>query len=394
MASDGRAADQPTPVRLDVDILEPVVRSALAADSAHVLDWRIGSLEVENVHLGGGSVWPVSGTAAVEGRVVEWSVVLKVLSTTDHDGDATLDLRHYEYWKRDALAYESGLVADLPSDLTAPRCLAVTDRGDTVWLWLERVEGVASGSWPLERYRVAAQHLGALNAAYASDRAIPALPWLADSRSVQSFWGTSNPVMAPAAEVLRERRYAEGDWASALGGDAALDRLRRFFEDEADLLGVLLRLPAALSHNDAMAPNLFARDADGHEQTVAIDWQLVGPGPVGGEIAQLVAGTVAFGRVAPDDLGRLDDLAWRGYLAGLASACEEVDLGEVRQAYVTSIVVRWGLIAVAWVHAALNEPQWVEERWHLPAATIAERFACLATFLDEKAGEAIDLSRG
>ena len=45
---------------------------------------------------------------------------------------------HWFYWRREVLAYESGLLATLPGDLRAPVCHLVAERDDgSVALWLE-----------------------------------------------------------------------------------------------------------------------------------------------------------------------------------------------------------------------------------------------------------------
>jgi len=48
----------------------------------------------------------------------------------------------------------------------------------------------------------------------------------------------------------------------------------------------LARVPETLCHHDAALANLFAvRGTDGMLETVAVDWEKIGPGPVGAEIA-------------------------------------------------------------------------------------------------------------
>ncbi|HMC79867.1 MAG TPA: hypothetical protein VKO35_04885, partial [Acidimicrobiia bacterium] len=62
-----------------------------------------------------------------------WSVILKVLrhqaggSPRWQSGE---DEDHWYYWRREALAYSSGLLAHLARPLRAPRCYGVFDRPD------------------------------------------------------------------------------------------------------------------------------------------------------------------------------------------------------------------------------------------------------------------------
>src|SRR5438552_1048606 len=90
-----------------------------------------------------------------------WSVILKVLrhqaggSPRWQSGE---DEDHWYYWRREALAYSSGLLAHLARPLRAPRCYGVFDRPDgSISLWLEDLRFAApAAAWPLNRYRLAA----------------------------------------------------------------------------------------------------------------------------------------------------------------------------------------------------------------------------------------------
>ena len=104
------------------------------------------------------------GTASHEGETVRWSAVLKVLGRSGNDDE---DERGWDYWRREALAYRSGLLAQLPGGLAAPRLLHATE-GVAGWkeLWLEAVEEEIGPRWPLSRFGLVARHLGRFNGAY------------------------------------------------------------------------------------------------------------------------------------------------------------------------------------------------------------------------------------
>jgi hypothetical protein len=86
----------------------------------------------------------------------------------------------WNFWRREADAYRSGVLAELPGDLAAPRCLAVTDQPDgSVRMWLEEVRDDLGERWPLPRYGIAARHLGHFNGAFLDDRLRPVGPWMA-----------------------------------------------------------------------------------------------------------------------------------------------------------------------------------------------------------------------
>ena len=61
------------------------------------------------------------------------------------------------------------------------------------------------------------------------------------------------------------------------------------------LLAALDKLPQTFCHLDAYRPNLFLRrDADGSNQTVAVDWAFTGIASVGEEIANLLAASLIW----------------------------------------------------------------------------------------------------
>ena len=155
-----------------------VVRAALGA-TAELVDWRMKAI---NPGMGSatGAMYRVTGSALVDRQAVPWSSILKVMSlTASNFNPASREVDHPLYWEREALAYQSGLLEDLPGWLTAPRCLAVTRRpGDALWLWLDEARDRYGPRWPLDQYASAARCLGRFNGAYLAGRRLPAYPWL------------------------------------------------------------------------------------------------------------------------------------------------------------------------------------------------------------------------
>lgn len=378
------------PADLDVEALTPVVRAALRSDTASVADWSIDPLRSNDVHFGGGKLFVVSGTAIDRGSSMHWSVVLKPVAREDEDRamDPSEQADDYAYWKREPLAYASGVLDRLPGSIVAPDCFGVVDRGpDRYWIWLERIP--KEQPWPLERYGTAARHLGAFNGAYLAGAPTPIVDWAASTRSIQSYWGASHPFMASAIELLHSPATWRRDKVRHALDPLDLHALGAFFADEDRYVRALEQLPQTFSHNDALRPNLFARRAeDGSERTVAVDWQVAGHGPIGGEIAMLVAGSVLFFKVPAVDVQELAARAWGGYVAGLEGAGCRFDKDEVRFGFTASVTARCGLLTAVWLRNALDDPQWVEGVWGRPAADVVAQNALLASFLDQRAAEA------
>jgi hypothetical protein len=305
--------------------LTPVVRRALGDMAAEIAAWRCAQLG--GGYTAPGCLWRFAGTARTGADEVPWSVVLKVVHPTVGAAAPT----DWNYWKREALVYGSGLLDDLAGGLAAPRCFGVADQPDgAVFLWLEDIVEDPDSHWSLDRYSVAARHLGGFNGAYLTHKPAPTHPWL--SRGQLRGWlarfapGIAELPARPEDPLIR--RYWPGDTAQ---------RVLRFWDERDALLAAHDRLPRTFCHHDAFRRNLFARrGGDGRDETVAIDWAFAGTGAVGEELTYLVMSSVLFFAVDAGRLGELDRAASEGYLAGLRAAGWSDDARLARLGYALS----------------------------------------------------------
>jgi hypothetical protein len=240
--------------------------------------------------------WAACGASEVRFCVVRKQVAPRPIGRHSAGVD---DPRHWAYWRREPLAYASGLLpaAGEPSAsvtmteaptlgepgvgectagrLVAPECYDVA--GDTVWL--QDVGGTR------ESARVAARRLGVWQAT----TPIPDVPWLACDQLAQRV----------AVSALDFR---------GVGVDR---RLVEVWERREALLASLCGVPGVLSHGDFSMDNLVAAG----DRTVVLDWATFGVSPVGADLAHLA-------------LSSLEDPV-EDYLAGLGGRFDEaaVQLG-------------------------------------------------------------------
>ena len=163
-------------ILVNQETLTPVVRRMLGDDTAQLGDWQLQHLQGG---VGGGlettSVHRLDGKAKITTGPVTWSMILKILNRHGDDDPASS-----HYWRREADAYQSGMLDELPGRLRAPRCYAVTEnpqRGLCL-LWLENVKEDSNRKWDIKRYAQAAGILGTFNGAYLSGKTYPQYPWL------------------------------------------------------------------------------------------------------------------------------------------------------------------------------------------------------------------------
>jgi hypothetical protein len=318
------AAESPIPA------IDPAILSGLARAAANNPRLEIGDWEAERL-VGGfqlnSSIYRLHGRAAKGGASPAWSLVLKTVRPDpqyDNPGD-------YRYWKREALAYQSGVLDNLPGPVAAPRCYDVCERPDgSVWLFLEDLPDEGKPPWSLEQYAEAARCLGEFNGAYLAGRTLPEAGW------VRPGWLRDYLAHArPAVEFVREHPHHPVVRDIFPGITLALTLA---YSDACPrLLDMLDGLPQTFCHQDAFERNLFLRGG----QVAAIDWAYAGVGPAGAELAPLIAAATGMGGFPAVRARDLDRACFYAYVDGLRRAGWQPDVKQVRLAFTLTYMLRY-----------------------------------------------------
>jgi len=367
---------------VDQTILTPLARSALGRETVKVVKWKR-----EQLHGGigiGTAIYRFSGEGHDRGQEVTWSLILKTLCPSGNNADVSA----WNYYKREAHAYQSGLLDDLPGGLAAPRCFGVVEHPDgACWVWLEDVEDEIGSRWPLENYGIAARHAGQFNGAYLVKRSLPSWPWLS------SDWLRGHIARSASAIPLIRNSLDHPLVRRGFPGDAS-DRLFRLWEARDRYLDALDRLPQSLCHLDLFRRNLFARKtADGDDQTVAIDWAFVGQGAIGEEIAIMVFTSLAFNDVDLAQAQTLEDIVFEGYLKGLRDAGWQGNPQQVRLGY-TAGHIRLRLGELDRVMEMLLDESYhpfAEQAFERSMEEIEDQFGQVGRWCDDRLDEARQL---
>jgi hypothetical protein len=370
---------------LEKAMLRDPVRRLLNSDIAEVVDWTAH-------RLGGGMdshVVRVEGTARDRGQARPWSLVVKIALDNPGLAGSRSDPGLGFYWKREALLYGSGLLDHLTSGFVPPRCFGVdTPDAATALIWLEDVVETGDQVWPVDRYGMAARHIGAFNGDYLVGRPVPAAAWLPEHRlrDYYTAWRRNFERLPQAHEHPLVRR----SWS-----DALLDRVQRLSDERERHFQALERLPPTFCHHDVFRGNLFARRRpDGTEDTVAIDWAYSGRGAIGEDLSTLLAGSIFMCNAEPDQVQQLDAVIFSGYVAGLREAGWNGDARLPRLGYAASTALHWGLAAPSW-SVALDESlgPFCEQLFRRPLPELLDRWASMVAFacdLGDEAGRLID----
>jgi hypothetical protein len=333
--------------------------------SAGVGDFRATSIYAP-VASGTGGVWRVE----VDG----WSAILKLVR---HDAAATGNWQsgeaedHWYYWRREVLAYQTGLLPSLPGEgLRAPHCYGAIERPDgPIALWLEDAGRTATG-WPVARYGEAARHLGRMQGAFLVETPLPDHPWLS------RHWLRTYVTPRRADLGLLDDPAA---WPTGLVDRSLAPALRRMDVEQPQLLDELDRMPQTLCHFDVHPANLL--DVDG--KTVLIDWSFVGIGAIGEDAGNLVPDAVLDFHVPAAQVDELFEAVFRGYAAGLADAGWRGDPRLVRRAMKVAIAAKYSWIVPALLRAGLERRPTLNRR---PFAETVTWWAPMAEFLASQLG--------
>jgi hypothetical protein len=375
--------------------LSAVLGSIHQSNRFEIADWHYQSLVKGSAT---GNVFRLIGDGYDDGKPLSWSLILKFVPAPENDqtvsqvtfGDHT---SRWNYWKRELHFYQSSLPDTLPSGLSVPRCFQIVEQPDGYWLWLEDVPDLYEGQWPISRFGLAARHLARFSGVYLAGADIPAYSWITQDKDLIRQWEkqvTNLDAWAQIGQLRNRHHLVRRGWP-----DEILIGMSHLWQERARFFEALEKLPKTLQHTDSGHRNLLARRGKGkHEETVAIDWALVGIGTIGEEIAPLVCATLMWFGIAATQVSELETVVFDGYIQGLRDAGWNGDPKLVRLGYVASASLRFGLLAT-WAPEIVTLDKNDQMNWEAmfgqPIEAIVDNYVELRRFVLALADEARSL---
>jgi hypothetical protein len=284
----------------DLEDISPVSVPAVIGDG--VLDAE--PLRHGQANAATGGIWRVRGPI---GTAI-FKVARRPAATDPPKAFPTSDEpTHWNYWRREALAYQSGLAgaAYVEAGITAPTLLEAEPRRDGGFeLWLADVGGTGGFEWPVPRLARFARELGAAQARWAGG--VPATPWLSRRWLTQYIAEAPNWVGPVEPGAWDHPNLAP--WPAPVR-----TRLRELWAGRDRILAVAEAAERTLCHLDVWPANL----ADDAGTSVLLDWSFVGEGAVGEDLANLIVDSFTDGLMDMALLPELAEAAVDDYLAGL-----------------------------------------------------------------------------
>jgi hypothetical protein len=327
--------------------LSAIVRQALKRNSFQIQGWRSRNLDGRTGNPVSLGLYRFEGVGVDHGEWIDWSVILKVIQSPANLGFTNYgegeDPTHWNYWKRELLAYQSGWLMGLPEGISGPLCYeAVEMPGNIAGMWLEDIKDTYSGAWPLHRYALTARHLGRLNGIYISRRDLPSFTWLSKQR-IRQWLNSIAWQDFPWDHPQVWQQYPNPE----------LDSFRSMLQDNERFLAKLEQIPKTICLGETNPANFISRHSPRRqEQSVAMDWSLVGIEPLGSDLGQLVYGT--YLNLKTYRLHDISETLFTSYINGLQDSGCRIDTQLVRFGYTASAAFRVGLAKLVHLGEQLN----------------------------------------
>lgn len=305
--------------------LSCAVAHAIGADAVE-LDQVVSADLDYDAFLAHRHVRRLSGVAVTQAGAIPWSLIEKATGGSGVASDYLVD-----NGRRELAAYRSGLLADLPPGVRVPVLHGFQEFSDGgITLWLEDVRR-SENALREATLVVIARDLGRLSGTWLGRAGLD--PWL--------FRGWIDRHAQTGAQEAGRKTLLHPTSAARTRLGALVEVGVSLIDAQPRIAALLESLPQSVCHHDAVGANILRSDG----ATVLIDWESVGPGTVGADLASLLFSSVRRGDCSAAVVVRHFDAAVTAFVAGIRDTGAAVDPASVRLGVDAAIALRWKLIA-------------------------------------------------
>jgi aminoglycoside phosphotransferase (APT) family kinase protein len=286
---------------------------------------RTGVRAVRDLSPGLGQAAVLAATLAAPGSADPTRLIVKVPGWGNRSG---LDPRDAELEQREVRFLSSEIPGKLPAGLAVPPDTAVVHHDGEAWIVMSDVGPALRRRWTPGAATVAVRRLASLHRAGTVVPGLLETPWL--ERDGGSAYAHHVPTGHQNLDALaQDARLAE------LFTAEEVRELHGCLDAAEDIAELARRLAPTLVHGDFHSRNA-GMDEDG--TLVLIDWEHVGVGPVGYDLATFTSLYRAFGGT-----GQLDEAAILSTYADAVSDEAGTDLREAAAVGFATVHLTWGL---------------------------------------------------
>jgi thiamine kinase-like enzyme len=311
-----------------MDQLNSCVQRIFEESEAKIVNFTCEDLNYKTPNFTTAGIFRLSGFASINHKQLPWSIILKIIKPDSAEKD---NLKHHNYWRREALVFESKILDELPSSIKAPKCYLVEEEADgTVWLWMERIDG--EYAYTKEQFDYIAEQLGRFNGTYLTGKKIPDEKWIC--RNWLKSWTTSSKIYAPNPAKYINQLHNDNERS-----------IWTWFQDFTDQIDRSLRslnsLPRVLAHQDLSQMNMLLTqsDTDGG-RLILIDWQFMSISGIGEDLGKMFGVNMSLGVFPNHRYEEYKESLFQNYIEGLKDSGWQGDESLARYGYCLGTALR------------------------------------------------------
>ncbi|MBC5636173.1 hypothetical protein H8S33_04945 [Ornithinibacillus sp. BX22] len=291
-------------LQVDIGVLHQCVEKELSKADLIISNWRISPFSIEKKNFTTAGLYQVRGNAKSGEIDYPWSLFLKIIQPESEEKN---DQAHFNYWKREALVYQSGVLNHLPPLIQTPKCYVVEEKSDSeIWLWMEEVKESNLASWSLEKLSLIAHKIGLFHGGYATGEIpLPKEEWVC--QEWLASWVAGCDQYAPDASSyypIVKGRYESIDknWNSYLS----------FRQHQNHYFHILKTLPRVVSHHDLSKQNMYM-----NRELTVIDWQYFSVSGLGEDLGKMFGVAISNDDISIHEAWYYQERLFDEYLEGL-----------------------------------------------------------------------------
>ncbi|MBT2764364.1 phosphotransferase [Paenibacillus sp. ISL-20] len=317
------------PIEDKIDQIKACIKSIHGNSAVELVSITCEDIGYRTPNFTTSGIFRLHGLVKLYNELKPWYVILKIIKPDTPEKD---NFEHHNYWRREALVLESGVLRELPDSIYSAECYLVEEQQDgTIWIWMEYVKGVYPKT--VEQFSYIARQLGRFNGAYLKGiKMMPEYEWIC--RAWLKSWSTACRMYAPKMEEYVSRistDNVQSTWAW----------YQEMLENIDSSIDSLQQLPRVLAHQDLSQMNMLLVKKEASEsQLVLIDWQFMSISGIGEDLGKLYGVNISLGIIPPEQYIRFQSSLYNAYLEGLRDMGWQGDMGLVRYGFCLSIALR------------------------------------------------------